>query len=735
MSSTNEIWLTPAGHRVRLDLDDETALLPSFQANDRTKPDTIQSDYSPEFSAPGTVHNHQLLKHAAASQPVQGSAYARVPCVLTSGGVETLPIGLLYIKGYKEGRYQLQLFGGNKRLVEALGDKKLADLDLNRFNHYWTAADVLARLPYDYWAANGYGYEVYDRGKPLDLKNLDPFTLYPACSGNLVWQQILADAGFTADSLLTEPLAAQLDVPTANPYTYSQEYRDARQLTAGFFYAPNYDPSKRIGGILHEAQFAAERLNFSYTERKPYHLPDPASTSATYFGGRYTADTLGYYDLAGSVALHFGCRVPFPGSVRAFVELRVNGKPIFDPASGLQQGKDEAETKDYITKTFTPKLDRYKLNAGDYVELWWRGDEINQGLYGIGPTDPRWQIGPWGGQVPLDASNPTQLQLATEVRFKVTLLPDFPPGGLVRLQDWLPDMKQLDFVKAYMELLGLTIQADAYEPHLHLATGNKLLANVPYAKNWSAKRDAYAHPGRLPERDLAFRFGSYGQTNVLKWAEDEHVTKGYGDGTIAVADEVLPTTYELATLPFAATEASASVPGLLRIANFEVADFTANPITYTSIEAKPRLTLRTDERPLLCELITTPATDKWPAVTASVETTGAIFDGPVVSLVLDRTVLTVYWADLRAMLDESRYLVERYRLTPQDLAELDFSVPIWDSMLGDFFAVSVVGEYDASRPVEVKLCRLNAKYLPPPALADADGEFWEEEFYTSEFYG
>lgn len=725
MSTTNEIWIAKNGKLHRLDLLEDTALLPTFQSNDRTKPESLQSDYSPEFEATGTAHNHWLLGHAAASQPLAGSAYMRAPCVLTSGGVETLPIALLYIKGFKQGRYQLQLFGGNRRLVEALGDKKLSDLDLNRFNHNWTADEVLAGLPFEHWKAEGWGYEVYDRGKPLDLQKLDPFTLYPACSGDLVFRQILTDAGFTADSLLAEPLAAQLDVPTANPYEYPQAYRDARQLTAGYFFEGSTTDPKYLR---HTGGFALERLNFSFTERKPYHAP-AGTTGATYFAGRYVADTIGFYDLSASIPTRFGCNDLAPGKVRVKFMLLVNGQHIFD-STGAELGKDEEENgKGYITKTFNLKLSRYLLHANDVVELAWQGDEIG-GALGIKPNDPLWAIGPHGALLPLG----NNLFLSSEVKFSVTLLAEFPPGGLVRLQDWLPDIKQLDYVKAYMELLGLTIQVDAYEPHLHLATGNKLLANVSRAKKWTHRRDSYAQPGRLPERDLAFRFGSYGQRNVLKWTEDENVTKGYGDGTITVADEVLPASYDLATLPFAATEASPVLRSLLRILNFEAQDFAASPIVYNSIEAKPRLTLRTAERELACELITTPATDRWPAVTASVTTTAAIFDGPVVSLVLDRTVLTTYWADLRAMLDQARYLVEYYRLTPQDIAELDFSVPIWDSILGDYFAVSVVGEYDARRPVEVRLARLNAKYLPAPAMPSEDSEFWEEEFYNVEFY-
>jgi hypothetical protein len=726
MSTTNEIWIAKNGKLHRLDLPEDTALLPTFQSNDRTKPESLQSDYSPEFEATGTAHNHWLLGHAAASQPEKGSAYVRVPCVLTSGGVEVLPKAILYIKGYKQGRYQLQCFGGNRRLVEALGDKKLSDLDLNRFNHNWTPDQVLACLPFEHWKAQGWGYEVYDRGKPLDLQKLDPYTLYPACSGELVFRQILTDAGFTADSLLAEPLAAQLDVPTANPYEYSQEFRDARQLTAGYFFeGSNTDPKY----LRHTGGFALERLNFSFTSRKPYHAP-AGTTGATYFAGRYVADTKGFYDLGATIPTRFGCNDLAPGKVRVKFMLLVNGQHIFD-SNGAELGKDEEENgKGYITKTFNPKLSRYLLQANDVVELAWQGDEIG-GAFGIKPNDPLWAIGPHGALLPLG----NNLFLSTEVRFSVTLLAEFPPGGLVRLQDWLPDMKQLDFVKAYMEILGLTIQTDAYEPHLHLAPGNKLLANVPKAKNWTHKRDAYAQPGRLPERELAFRFGSYGQRNLLKWTEDEHVTKGYGDGAITVADEVLPATYDLATLPFAATEGSLDQAGLLAILNFEAQELSADPITYNAIEAKPRLTLRRADSPLDCQLITTPATLNAPAVLADVTTTAAYFAGVDVSLLLDSTVLTTYWADLRAMLDESRYLTEYYRLTPQDVAELDFSIPIWDGLLGDFFAVSLVGEYDARRPVEVRLARINATHLPKPAVPGGGLEWYGGEFYTEEeFY-
>jgi hypothetical protein len=724
MSTTNEIWLTVNGHRARLDLDSDTQLLPSFQANDRTRPNTIQSDYSPEFSVPGTANNHRLLQHAVASQATRDGAYKRVPCLLTSGGVETLPLAILYLKGYSEGRIYLQLVGGNRRLVEALGDKKLSDLDLSRFDHDWTPANILAGLPFEVWQQRGWGYEVYDRGKPVDLQNLDPYTLYPSCSANLVWQQILTDAGFTADSLRQNPLWAALNVPSATPYTFSAEFREARQLKSGFEHA---------GQWIRYDEFQ-EQAPFNFVKRKPFRAGKALDISAGV--NQYVVPTLGYYDLDITAAVYLACN-PLPaGEVSMKLLLRVNGQPLLNEDG--TEVKGEVRVGKPTTTTLTAAKKRVLLKAGDVLDVLVQGDKWD-GAFGIGPSNPTWIFGTRSytagpGFEPKAAVEPA-------VSFSVDLTEEFPPGGRVHLSEWLPDMKQLDFVKAMMLTLGLTIQVDQYRPHLRLATGDKLLANVSRAKDWTAKRDAAHRPGRLPERALSFRFGEYGQANYLKWAEDDTVTEGYGDGTLLVADEVLQKEYELATLPFAATEGSQAVLTMLRILNFETEDELAQPVVYSKVSAKPRLVLREAEPAFACQLITTAAVldssgqVTTPARLSRAYTTASYFDGSDLSLMLNETVLTAYWADLRAMLDRSRYLTERYRLTPQDIAELDFSVPIWDALLGDFFAVSQISEYDARRSVEVKLCRLNAAHLEAPRLPRGEGEFYTlEEFYGGEFY-
>ncbi|MGI4884273.1 MAG: hypothetical protein ACRYFR_04870 [Janthinobacterium lividum] len=708
-----------------MDLDFQTALLPTFQANDRTKPASIQSDYSPEFSAPGTARNHRLLGQAALNSTTTGTAYRTLPAVLSSGGVETLPLASLILKGYAEGRYQLQLVGGNRRLVEALGDKKLADLKLDRFNHAWTPQNVALNLPYAQWLANGWGYEVYDRGKPLDLTALDPYALFPSTSDRLVWQQLLADAGFTADELSQDPLAAALNVPTTKPFGYDEDFRETRHLLAGIIWSQ--------AAVYHYDAFAVVGP-FRYAENAPWVRGEKVALHDQE-GYQYVVPTMGYYRLKATLGVEFGVNAAFPGRARMALALRINGQEFtyLDANGETAFAHEEQETgKEYLRTSLTATCPKVLLHVGDVVDTYVRGQKINRGPFA--PTDPHWFF--------VNADQGYFMNTDGTVNgasFEVELLPDFPPGGTIRLQDWLPEMKQLDYLKTRLALLGLTVQTDPYRNHLYLATGAQVLAAVAGAPDWSAKRDAYAPaPAAVPERSLSFRFGDYARRNLLSWAADDLAAAvGLGNGEIAIADQALsPAPYEMVTLPFAASENSLKKTGLLLIPNYKANGIVA-PVTYAEQDPKPRLTLRRPGPQLAGQLVTVPATETVAAVTVPVTTSASYFiDGlEFVDLDLQRTVLNRYWPDLRALLLETRALTERYRLSPADIASLRFAQPIYDAALGGYFVVSKVSEYDARRSVEVELARLNPLILPAPDAVEGGKEFYSEEFNTaSEFY-
>jgi hypothetical protein len=710
MSSTNQVYVNGE----RLDLDDETKLLPTFQANDRGKPDTIQSDYSPEFSVPGTQRNHRLLGHGSSAQATAGIPYKRLPAVLVSSEVETMPLALLYIKGYQGGRYQLQLFAGFRRFVEALGDKKLSELDLSRLNHLWVTSNIAGALSYSYWETHGWGYEVIERGKEMNLAELNPYDLYPSVAVWLVWEQMLAEAGYTATDLKAEPIFPALNLPTAQPYTFPEPYRTARGLAAGWSY--------QEGGYLrHTSEFGPTTFPFNYTAERPYIAP----TAASFVASRYVADDRGYYDLSASLEVFFGCQELLPGEVSMKISILVNGTSVGDVGE-QREGKP-------IHTTLTAKASRVLLVTGDVVEVVYQGDEWSS--FGFDPTDPFWVVGlyrdPWF--LISHPYNPSITHIDTANKFTITMLEEFPESGMVKLSDWLPDMKQLDFFKSIVQLLGLTVQADPYEPHLYFSTGGRVLANTTRAKDWTAKRDAPLAPLGLPDRNTAYRFGEYAQRNLFQWREDEGVSPGFGEGALLVDDETLDAETTLVEMPYAASEPSPVLPALLRIRGWRRRDPNpAAPAEYDSLSPEPRLVLRPAGPALSVGLVTNPhrEADVAPIIMPLTTTTSYFADaGAAFDLNAARTILPQFWPDLAAALKEARQLTEYYRLTPEDITELDFSIPIYDGSLGDYFLVSSIGEYDASRSTECVLVRLHPTLIPPPALGTGF------EFYSAEFEG
>ena len=121
---------------VLVDLPLDLEVLPTFQVSDLLKPECIQSDGTFDFNAVGSNRNHKLLGQAA----VDGNE-ARVPyksitnVTLGSEGIEIMPRAKLLLKGFENDQYQLQLFAGNVRFLDKLGDKTLRDLDFSRYDH------------------------------------------------------------------------------------------------------------------------------------------------------------------------------------------------------------------------------------------------------------------------------------------------------------------------------------------------------------------------------------------------------------------------------------------------------------------------------------------------------------------------------------------------------------------------------------------------------------------------
>lgn len=686
---------------VPLDLNPDTAILPSFQVSDLLKPESIQSDFSPEFSVPGTVRNHDQLGNAAYDGSTTRVPYRSLSGVtLRSEGVDIMPRARLFVKGHENGQYQLQLFAGNRRFVEALGDKTLRDLDFSRFNHLWTLANVTAKATEAHYADNGWYYELFDRGKPLDLQNVSPYDLWPTLSARLVWQQMLAEAGFEASDWQS-PLLDKLVLPSATAATLSEDFRDARRLRVGL--GPSHE---QTGNAFQNRADVRFPIPFDDDTRPIGNVPPIVPTVAGVYDRSaysYTADETVYVSALARCVVFL--EVPF-GEASAQVFFLLNGVKL----AGGERMRVDKDTRFSVSAQLT----RYLLKAGDVLTA-----EVElRGYDGLASKK-------WGYTVFRDAVFRENGVVLPVDKFEVQVLEELPPGGLVRLQDWLPDTRQLDFFKTLVQLGGLTVSTDPYEQYLYLSPSRTICDNVAQARDWTAKRDQPDLPAGQA-RKVVYQYGSFGQRNFFKWAEDDTVTEGYGNGVLVIDDTNLPAEYDMVKLPFAATEASEQPGGLLRIAAYKVRE-NEDPfadVEYDRVTAKPRLALYAG-RSVLVRLVED-------GNFLSLGVPVSYFDSPdeVVSLNADTYVLPVNWRGLRAMLTECRYHTERYRLTPRDLADFlaDPVRPIWDATLRGYFSVSKISEYTSRRSVEVEMLRLHPSALVAPTGVVLVGEFFEGEF-------
>lgn len=739
----NEVFLRLPTGLHRLDLSADTVLRPNYAANDRLKPDTVQATYTAEFSVPGTSNNYSLLGHAAQAQNTTGRAYSPLAAVVTSGGVEILPNALLYVKAYANGQgYQLQLFGGNRRLAEALGGgKMLSDLDFSRFNHTWNPRNVLAGLTDAHYRNLGWGYSLVDRGKPifetaaptLDNK-LNPFSVFPTVALWLVWEQMMQEANFTCTDLRTEKFFHALTLPTAKPYTFPDEYRDARRLVAGW---------EHTGHFFRTDPFVVPGP-FNYVAEAPFGVGEEVNLGAAPYS--YTAPERGYYDVQISIIGHLFCTPrPIPGEVGLKLSLYLNGVEI---------ANDEAQSENGVGHpALTVNKERLLLSAGDVLTTRVEGKEIETG--GGGPLETEWYV---GTRIPRPLVGPYVPFSGVEraCRFAVTMRDEFPSLGTIRLSDWLPEMSQLALFKTVAAVLNLTVQTSPYDDHLTLTTGEQVLGNVAGAAvDWTALRDAAPAPAGLPDRNTAFRFGDFAQRNRWAWKPDDteprpKLPKGaatplyYGDGELLINDTTLPAEFTMVELPFAATFDSKRQQGFVRILGYEATEqSTPAAPDYSTLDPEPRLLLRPPDAPTISgHLIIAPYQAAGNGLPELAELTipfssslEFFIDGTrPFDLSAQTTILPTFWADTAATLKEARLLTERYRLRQTDILALDFSRPIWDGILGDYFLLNKVAEYSADEACEVELVRLHSTLLPPPLVGDGQ-EFWNREFEGNlEFY-
>jgi hypothetical protein len=691
------------------------------QDNDLTKPDTVQAAFSTSFALPDDVATHKRLALPQLGTSLSPAPYAGSAVCLEAGGVEVLPGAQLRLDDYTPRTgYTSRLLAGNKSFYDLLGDKTLRQLDLSAFDHDWTLAQVAAGAAHSAWQ-QGYVYDLYDRGQgapPLPAagsSRLFEAGYWPTAYARAVWEAIFQGAGVKWRGELPAIFDTAL-LPATAPFGYSDPTRAAYQAVVGY-----------------AATDGTRHFEDEQDDLLPYQQTSPTKADrALRLGSAAVWDPIrraviiqqtGYYDLKAEQDMHLYCNSYLNGTVSATVQVFVNGQFVGFEDQARGSGSQDA--------SLAALAERQLLHAGDVVQGRFKFDAWGSGPFNTGPFDESWELMPRG-------------------RLSVELLADFPPGGRVHLADWLPDMLQKDFVKAFIQAYGLTQTTDPYTGAVSFRRTAGVLDNpLATAQDWSERLD-----GSQPAK-RSWKLGDFASRNWFRWKEDgsnpayaqakweqAHTGLGWNDDAAQAAamafgagyldngagDTSLDATKDVLTMPFAASPVGEADLLLLPYwkpkqgtdyqADLVVIQEAQNDGTYSAEEAQAaRAKALVDDfdtqAPVarLCYQLPASYTravllDDGQGSTQTVTMATSYFVMPSQEQDLDfrRCLLPAYYPHLAAALLRPLVLRPSVRLSAAEVVRFDQLVPVWLAQEGAYFWVNKVDNWEedaASTAVEL----------------------------------
>lgn len=242
-------------------------------------------------------------------------------------------------------------------------------------------------------------------------------------------------------------------------------------------------------------------------------------------------------------------------------------------------------------------------------------------------------------------------------------------GGMINTRDNLPDISQLDFVKALCAMYGLW--ASLVDGEVHLVRYADLYAQTPL--DWSHK---LIGTGDGDAGKTTYTLSDYAQRNILRYKEDDTV-KVNASGALVVDNNNLDREKNMLTLPFAASDGNV-IPHLKW-----KDDVTNGEVEEQKVE--PRV-MMLSERSI--------ATNTYAKLS---------FDGLKFSQLIPE-----YYNFWQKIMRNPIVIEEKVQLSEIDIKTLDFRKPIYLQKYGAQFVVDKV-QWTEGEPSTVTLVKL------PPA--------------------
>lgn len=240
---------------------------------------------------------------------------------------------------------------------------------------------------------------------------------------------------------------------------------------------------------------------------------------------------------------------------------------------------------------------------------------------------------------------------AIDIRLPETDTEELEVGDAYQVQWNLPEIKQIDFVKAISHMLGLyALQTINQTNTVAFVSIDSLIRKKSNANDWSDKLVKGQRDGS-PE-SVSFKLDSWARENYFRYKEDDTVLN-QGEGVLTVPNENLDASADALTLPFAAS------------------DWSVVPIYERKSDGGIE---RKDIEPRIMQIV---ATEEGKAALT--------FSGLGWQALLGK-----YYGGQGRMLERVVVIKVKVRLSDIDLKNLSFARPVYLAQYGRFYAIRSV---------------------------------------------
>lgn len=251
------------------------------------------------------------------------------------------------------------------------------------------------------------------------------------------------------------------------------------------------------------------------------------------------------------------------------------------------------------------------------------------------------------------------------------------PGGVFNLVENLPDISQIDFIKALCQMFGMfpiaTSNGNVQFIPFYTIT-DKLAAGNVY--DWS---DKLIDTGKFSAGRIEFNLNNYAKRNIVTYKPDDRDVRPFTpQGELVVEDELLDAEKTLIEFPWSA---SSTYNNNLFIKQYKYNE-EGNGVEF--IELNYRLA-------------------------AMKGITGDASDGSTEKKVSfprwlwSSNLLLMYYAEYQAIIRRPKVITERIRLNEDDIRAIDYTKPVYLEKYGRYFAVKSVQWSSDSEESKVEL--------------------------------